>query len=952
LYIPQITYKNYSCYYIQDIEDRGDDRIKVFNNVNQLVTVNLSYLGIGVLHIPARPAEGDQPARPAQDVKYDDDDVDRQYGKCAELGYLLNTADGFQDTDFKDDPNDPNNVPKELPNLTYNKRINYYNSVPNVELGFRIQNRKGFVNLRHSLQQNKKMTASPIIGILLDKHIYMVKFLVVQIYIKNCKIILDHIRTDTSTDGYTPSMIKFRTDIELYINTYKNDLSMNELHDYIIYVLVGRIVDTAITNFIKGCINSSSIYHTIKVLDQIDDKPEYSEILQKIKGQTNIDNTRTNLLNTETNFKMNLNSIIDDVYDKFLVNINSDTIHKGYELNYTDLLVKDKDPDDTSNSHIVYNYSYSTKLLENRCYKINSDIIDLLVKNNAQLNYKDIMGNTPLFYAIELQHIPSIKKLLSYNASVNTNLSKNIIGITPFKHALYVYKTHLGIMENSHELTDNIYKKIEDQIKIKYSDNILHQLLLMLNHHFYLLSRQYKKKWSYDKYKMLTDKFMLYNITDIDSPINKSIPLLTFIDVVVAEGTNGNQSLIAREKFIDVQIDNKKNRLDELRNQIQSLTDEHNDIINKAIDPWYQARINDITRLQRNLVTDTNSIQTDIVKMTSTKQKLQRSFDILNQQNDITNIELRIKYFNPINIKSSDVLYDKIFTAITTSLGPNSRVKYKSSTNLDTYRSLWNAYINDTDAQYNMTNLPSFINKYQLILLDKYENKHIDINEYNQNLDIINELYKNIINPFAEDYETLPLEYNTGSNYALDIIINILTHTIKHNICSMLYNVLTKSLTLYTTNVNDRSVAIYMSDNEYSKYITGIVDNIMSSGSQNESIIMKYIMETLPLRCVKVCTKIYEGDNDPDRLLIKINSLFDPISNMLMMNKTLPIGSTSSIIMLLDKTIYPYFVDLMELFIKEGKNMLDSYMRYTINESKQVEIIKLLSDKAKNEVVQ
>jgi len=945
LYIPQITYKNYSCYYAQNTAERPGDKIKIFDNENNLVDSNLEFFGIGKITLP----DGTVQNESKNILRWPTTKVNG----CARLGYLLNIENGMVNTEFNIRPIE------EFPALRYGHKVSYYTDVPNPELDpGSPMNRIGLVNIKPSVNQNKKEAAAPIIGTLLDKHLYMIKYLVIQIYLNNCKIILEDIRANRSTTGNSPIMIKFRKEIENYINSYKDELSMNELHDYIIYVLVARIVDTALINFIKGCINSSSIYHTIKVLNQFNNKPEYAQILQDIKNQHGIDNIKVNLMNMETNFKIDLNGIIDDVYTKFLVPVARNTARKVYELNYTDLLVKDKNPDDTSSSqHIVYNYSYNTKLLESRCYKINAEIIDILVKNNAQVNYKNINGNTPLYYAIENQHIETIKKLLSYNVSVNTNLSRNVIGITPLQHALNMYSYHLEILKDTSSLTSGIYKKIEDLIRkkpeyknnvIKYADNILPQIMLMMNHHFYLLTKQYKKDWTYDKYKLLMDKFASYNIIDPESPINKTIPLLTYFYNLTLTGTYGTQALTGRDQFIDVQLAVKNNKLDEFNQRVQSINDEYNDIIGKVSDPYYQARINELRQLSRELTTDINNIRTDITKLTNLKKKVQTTFNVLNQQYEIKNIKTRIDNFNPSNIKNSVQLYDKIFTNVINYVPPRHSFKYMNTTNLDTYRSLWSLYIADIDGQNNLTNLPILLTKFQLILLEKFNNKEIDLNEYNQSLELVFELHKNIINPFAEDYETLPLEYNTGTNYALDIVMDILIHVIKYNLCSMLCNVLTKSLTLYVMNVNNKT-AIYTNDIEYSKYITGIVDNIMSSGSQHESMIIKYIMTTLPLRCVKIITKIYEGDDDPDRLLVKISSLFDPITNMLIMNQTLPIDTTSSIITLMDKTIYPYFTDIIEQFVKEGKNMIDSYLRYSLNESKQVEIIKLLSDKAKNE---
>ena len=60
---------------------------------------------------------------------------------------------------------------------------------------------------------------------------------------------------------------------------------------------------------------------------------------------------------------------------------------------------------------------------------------------------------------------------------------------------------------------------------------------------------------------------------------------------------------------------------------------------------------------------------------------------------------------------------------------------------------------------------------------------------------------------------------------------------------------------------------------------------------------------------------------------------------------TINIDKTSSVINLLEKTLFPYFDNLMEITISESKNMIDSYMRYLINETRQIQIIKEMANK-------
>src|SRR5690606_2494799 len=117
--------------------------------------------------------------------------------------------------------------------------------------------------------------------------------------------------------------------------------------------------------------------------------------------------------------------------------------------------------------------------------------IDILARYDVQINYRDIDGNTPLFYAVEMQNIANIKQLLKYNASVNSKLSQNTIGLTPLIHALNIYDTHLNIFSNTNSLIKSLYDKVDNVIKskpeyknnmIRYVENVFAQIILMINH--------------------------------------------------------------------------------------------------------------------------------------------------------------------------------------------------------------------------------------------------------------------------------------------------------------------------------------------------------------------------------------------------------------------------------------------------------------------------------------
>lgn len=309
---------------------------------------------------------------------------------------------------------------------------------------------------------------------------------------------------------------------------------------------------------------------------------------------------------------------------------------------------------------------------------------------------------------------------------------------------------------------------------------------------------------------------------------------------------------------------------------------------------------------------------------------------ITNKINQINIGTLKINYKNCIDV------YRKIFTDVINT----SPFKYDAKSNIDTYRSLWDLYLKDKSSQQNLFNIQKVLTEFQLDTLTKYNNKIDDVLTFKTKIELVRDFNQNIMYRFALDYETLPLEYN-DTNYALKLIMDTIAHSIEHNVCTMLYIAISKALNEYIVNSIERP--INMMDDEYANYVLGIVDNIMSAGTRDTSMFLKYIMNTLPIKAVKMMTSVYDGDDDPDRKDIKIISLFEPINSMLMIEKPVPIDKSSSVYVLLNTTIYPYFADILENFVKEAKNMTDSYMHYLINENKQLEIIVQCADKAARE---
>jgi ankyrin repeat protein len=829
-------------------------------------------------------------------------------------------------------------APASMPLLKYNGRTEFYQGEPNDNLIYDASSILGNMGVVHSdiTGLPKENAALPSVGVVLDDHINIIKYIIIQYLITKIKLYNQN----------NPDASVYRELIQL-IDDYKrrqsSEISLDDVNDAIIYTLVGRTTDAIFINFIRACIREASLDNALKSTKQIIDiGKSYTDIASGVTNRAEV-----LLLNYDPSYKLDLNEIIDSVITKFF---NPFWDPKSVQLDYTAQLLNEReelDPD----QHTIYNYSFSTKAYESRCYTINPDITSFLISRNARINQKDFAGNTPMYYCIELQNISAINTLISNNASVNNSLSRNLIGITPMQHALKLYRAQLSILQDTDRLSSELFKKVTTFIKrkpeyqnniLKYSENMFKQVLLMINHQFYLIMKQYKRNWTYSKHKAFLDNFR--SIIDMDKPINKFIPLLQYDRSIIKDrGVKGTDVLNAKMKYVNIKISQIVTYKSEIEQQVSNLRGEQVDIQSKISDPYYRDRDLEINDLTVNLGRELSNLDDSLNKLNDLLQKLSASSQRLSVTNAST-LDGRANAFVSRNINDASALYGKIFIDVVNYSG--SGFKYTSDKDLITYLILWDNYIKDSSRQDNITQIHLLLIKYQYKLINDSLDNQIDIDALRRVLTNLNDLHKNIMGAFALDYEQLPNEYNSNTNYALTNVLDIITHVVRHNICTMLYSTIIKLLTKYIETTSSPNMEYFTSE-QYSAYITGTVESIINIG-KDESMLMKYIVGTLPKKIVKLVLNIYEGEHDPDRL-ITFNMLFENIINILALSKAVPITKDSIFVEQLNSYVFPYFKDNFEDFTRELKNMADNYMRYIASESKQIEIASLILNKSINE---
>jgi ankyrin repeat protein len=732
------------------------------------------------------------------------------------------------------------------------------------------------------LDKSKKMPS--IIGKLLSQHMELLKFCIVR-------HMIEHVFKDFSNPVHAKEYETNLKTIVQQIHNQFNEIVQQKPGDYgFILTLVGRYVDGTIINFIKSCINDKANKLTLKTPDEL----SKSSVVLK-----------THLIQDEdTGFKLDLNNIFSELMEVY----NKTEIESKLKAHAVKLAIsKLRETKSKDNIHKMINYNYNLKQMDQACYKIDNQIIELLLEKGASANKQDIIGYTPIYYAIDMQNNNVIDQLIEKSSINFSNIGEQTI-LKKYKILLENVKYQI-CDEITNQFREELNKKTENKTIPEYTNVILKILLYLINHQFYIIGNNYPRMWTFEDNKKLKEKM------NFD---NTNILILEIINVKNNEEEN--------------EYDKKHNKeLLKLKEEIEQK--------NSEID----RQISDLNKEFKNPDTS-NERKTEIKKLITTyeKKKLPDKFKDLSSPDTFDHIkpffdikELLIKDITKIKLSDKvNELYESFFKEI---INNGSTLYDYNKIDITTYPELWKLYfISPNNKDHDHTQIIDNISKYILEQL----------NLSDPDLELVSKYYKNVIEQFTKDYEELPDEYkyNPISNYALNIIIDIIIHIVQRVIMVSFFGTLVKVIIAYIMSLN-----AYLDDKSKSKsnYIFEVLEKIIT-GEDPESKLMKYIFDVLPTKLVKVVLKIYSGDNDPDRDNT-IEKLLAPITNMIETNMILSIKSDSSLIENLNKDVYKFYKKYFELIISQMKTLADNYLQSLTHQSSSLEILKKLFKKASEE---
>ncbi len=773
------------------------------------------------------------------------------------------------------------------------------------------------------------------------------------------------------------------------LNEYANFLKL-----FLIQKIIAELNNEKKTDFIYKLqklgkvsdVNYEDLFldYVIKITNNIVNKSIensiYSSINDYIHNVIGNDKKKSdiNIHPIELNYNVGLNGL----FEKFIDEINKKEkldVQFGQTLYPINLIEDETKP---QQNFPIYDQNYKMNKKENnyKCYDINYDIVELLYNASINMNKKDITGSSPLFYAIEINNHSLIGKLLGKSIiSVVEPSIKNNFGITPYKHFINLYKIHLdqfvdkGQVEMSQmikKFTQPITIDIKDTMQknpkyknniIRYLDIIFPQLLIMYNNMLYFYAQSYRNNWSYVNNEILRKKL---SIAEFDLNQYK-LPIIKYIEDNLGNLINGSikfnyveESKKKNIKKRDIKIKQKEG----IFNILQSLQGELKKYEGLEKSNQYDHIIEQLKNKIKYVASQKHVLDREILNLKHINDEAIINPDN-NTNNNVTNIKNKIKEIH---------LEDKSLTPNLTSLKHDSifnNVKKmhkeiakdvicdKDVNGKDIcddyilYNELWKNFIGSNDLN-DMSNIHLKLIMHETDLIKGMKNitnnNYGDAKNIYEDFEIINGFYEKILVNTINTSNELPYNYDYEENYVLAETLDIITHIVKHTLCSNLYYTVIKVLTKYFIELNKEDIKKDMEKKKKENIDlkkkdinlkTIIYDKIQNSDLNKN--IHDYVLLQMPKLLVKKKLDIYE--NDYEETVLDVDKLFDKLLNIITSSNEFPFPKDSTLDINLKGVIFEYYKELFNLVIPKMKIFIDDYNKFILNESRFVKCAMLIN---------
>ncbi len=817
----------------------------------------------------------------------------------------------------------------------------------------------------------------------LDQHLYILKYLLVQNIIdlfhkENTEGIPNgpkEIIDETNQEKIKKAKDELLDTIKKTTGTNPEDITTTE-NKVSMYVTIGKIADEIITSYMKKIIN---IFGNKFVKEEI------------LKDEVTITDD-IEFFGKDGGFKTNYSELTKGLY-KLYTDGDEYDMNDISKLRFSAKLMEN--PESPTKQYPKYNENYALqqKVDNMDCYRFNDNIIDILVKNGARVDSVNSSRRSAIYDAIDQRNENIVEKLVSNRATSYNSQLVDDYNRTPIEYSRKAYGQHLNTVARILlpkpfqglyvPILDNIVKelKVKDEYKnniIRYIDITFPQMLTMYNNVFYKYAKNYINNFSYKDLNNLGDLLWKYKVLSKDIISSPGVPLITKL-------TEENQTQMVENSSTSGVLNDKKIKIDNKLNEYKRILASNKSAvenIDKEIEV-YQLRIkgiddriigaNDTTFIEE-LEGQKRKLENNIKELEDKKTEIQTDIGVMEnnieknneKKENVSNIYGELKgdikedletkmnsYSSTMDSSKSVVeLYDDIFKEVFKN--DENELVYKDHM---LYNEMWKTYLNDSRRMKNITNIHLLVALLQHKLTNKMQESIDKLKNFNgyskeeydqlkaefQNIktdfNTINKLYSSVFIPTIKDYDDLPLEYNSKSNYIRKDIMDIYAHVIKHIVLSNFYLAIGKAV---ASGVSEQQIK---SDDKVkrSKRILEITNNIMKTSE-------KYIIDELPIILVKHYLQVYEDDDDKHREIKSFNSLMEPIYVILKRNTDVPFDDDSSVIKNIKDNLVPYYQDVIKYIIENMQYITDNYNRLIRNEGKHVSIMNSLLSKASEDI--
>jgi ankyrin repeat protein len=789
----------------------------------------------------------------------------------------------------------------------------------------------------------KEYQALPVLGEKLDVHFSIIKQYIIQNVIMTYYAVRnndDHIQFTLGADSIFDRLRDVYPDFQQVIQHIlteflaKYDIPIAFDISAIIYSFVAKLTDRILISMIKDQIVKFSI-------EFISDKIKIQEPQEDKFDKARRFGLDDFVISVDKGLKFDMNEIIIhlvrgyyDVGAGYVSDISRDTT----------LLAMDSDIKSRlgiKEYHKLYNtnYTHSTPISQSQCHKVHTGSITTLLTNGADSNRQDKLGNTALFYAIELQR-PDIVSLMLHNGS--DKLLKFANGKNGKEYAFELLKHHADYVLNTQVTCtffyDEFSKTSADTLlnKDEYGNNILSSLdvifpqtLKMFNELIYRQAHTYNSRISANNITQIKEMLQRHGVAVYDD----KTPLFAYAcaSYIAQYGASGGQQLTPLFK----KGDQFTTTIDKLHDDLYNTVNKNATLVHNrasSTDPYYIMSIdNYIAELQNRNVNTQRKVNVAAFRARS----LKLNTEIIDNQLSTTIHNSLITYHSD---PSNDIVeeYNRIFINILNSnLNP-----IQHDLDYQIYTDIWRKL-------YIKGGYDTAVNNFHPMVID-----FLTKGTYTKpEVSVIGHVYQYSILPYLKHVYELPQKYSISENYALFDIVNILIHVTKYNICTYLNMTIRKMLTKYISSMTtldlpgEDTQAIHNVNNvakvsRYPEYIKSIVDAIMTTNNGATY----YINEILPSFVVRYILKLPMDDTDHITDISSIIDLFHQITNIILTKSALELTKESSIIIALEQKIYPYFADIFMIYVPKLKIMIDNYVRYVHNTHNHMQIMLKVMD--------